>query len=112
MPRGDRTGPMGMGPRTGRAAGFCAGFNAPGYAGPAPGRGMGMGRGRNAGGGRGWRNMFYASNLPRWMRFGGNAAANYDASSPEVEKQVLIDQVHALQSELNQLRKRMDELGS
>ena len=29
MPRGDGTGPMGMGPMTGRGAGFCAGLGAP-----------------------------------------------------------------------------------
>jgi hypothetical protein len=32
MPRGDGTGPMGMGQMTGRGAGYCAGFTAPGYA--------------------------------------------------------------------------------
>jgi hypothetical protein len=31
MPRGDGTGPGGMGPMTGRAAGYCAGYNVPGY---------------------------------------------------------------------------------
>ena len=31
MPFGDGTGPAGMGPRTGRAAGFCAGYPEPGY---------------------------------------------------------------------------------
>ena len=31
MPRGDRTGPLGMGPLTGRRLGFCAGFKVPGY---------------------------------------------------------------------------------
>jgi predicted Fe-Mo cluster-binding NifX family protein len=39
MPRGDGTGPMGMGARTGRAAGYCAGSEMPGYAHPVPGRG-------------------------------------------------------------------------
>ena len=38
MPRGDRTGPAGMGPMTGRAAGFCAGFPVPGYINPILGR--------------------------------------------------------------------------
>jgi len=43
MPRGDRTGPAGMGPMTGRGAGFCAGFNMPGFMNPTPyGRGMGL----------------------------------------------------------------------
>ena len=34
MPRGDGTGPVGMGRMTGRGAGFCAGFAAPGCANP------------------------------------------------------------------------------
>lgn len=38
MPGGDRTGPAGMGPMTGRAAGFCAGYPVPGYMNPAGGR--------------------------------------------------------------------------
>jgi len=39
MPFGDRTGPRGMGPMTGRGAGYCAGFSQPGFANPIPGRG-------------------------------------------------------------------------
>jgi hypothetical protein len=35
MPGGDRTGPAGMGPMTGRAAGYCAGYPMPGYRNPA-----------------------------------------------------------------------------
>jgi hypothetical protein len=38
MPFGDRTGPVGMGPMTGRAAGFCVGYPMPGYMNPAVGR--------------------------------------------------------------------------
>ncbi len=38
MPFGDRTGPAGLGPMTGRAAGFCAGYPMPGYMNPAIGR--------------------------------------------------------------------------
>ena len=34
MPLGDGTGPAGMGPMTGRAAGFCAGYPVPGYMNP------------------------------------------------------------------------------
>ncbi len=46
MPRGDRRGPNGMGPMTGRGAGFCSGSNAPGYmSGAVGGYGMGVGRG-------------------------------------------------------------------
>jgi len=57
MPRGDRTGPQGMGPMTGRGAGFCAGVNMPGFMNPAPGLGLRQGC---CGGGRGRRNMVNA----------------------------------------------------
>jgi len=56
MPRGDGTGPMGMGPMTGRAAGYCAGFATAGFMNPMGGRlGLGLGRGR----GRGFRSYPY-----------------------------------------------------
>jgi hypothetical protein len=58
MPRGDRTGPMGMGQMTGRGAGYCGGFGAPGFTNAMPGRGgmgFGRGRGRGFGMGMGWR---------------------------------------------------------
>ena len=31
MPWGDGTGPWGLGPRTGRGAGFCSGYPVPGF---------------------------------------------------------------------------------
>jgi len=37
MPRGDGTGPMGFGPMTGRAAGYCAGYPVPGFMNPMGG---------------------------------------------------------------------------
>ena len=47
MPRGDGTGPLGMGPITGRGAGYCAGFPTPGSMDPLRGRmGLGFGRAR------------------------------------------------------------------
>jgi len=114
MPRGDGTGPMGMGAMTGRAAGFCAGFGMPGYANPAPGQSfrMGLGRGRGfggRGGGRGWRHMFYATGKPGWMRF-GRYAAPYQNPDPNLEKQTLKNQAEALQSELDLIKKRLSEI--
>ncbi len=50
MPRGDRTGPRGAGPMTGRAAGYCAGYSVPGFMNPTVGYRRGGGRGF----GRGW----------------------------------------------------------
>ena len=53
MPGGDGTGPGGMGAMTGRAAGYCAGYAAPGFASPVVGVGRGLGFGRGRGVGRG-----------------------------------------------------------
>ena len=73
MPGGDRTGPLGAGPMTGRGVGICAGYDVPGYMNPSFGRGFGYGRGRGfgrgfQGGGRGWRHQYYATGLPGWAR--------------------------------------------
>jgi hypothetical protein len=40
MPGGDRTGPSGLGPRTGRGAGYCGGHDTPGFMNPYGGRGF------------------------------------------------------------------------
>lgn len=55
MPRGDRTGPQGLGPMTGRAMGYCAGNTQPGYVsyGYGFGRRSGWWGGFHRGGGRG-----------------------------------------------------------
>jgi len=70
MPGGDRTGPMGMGPRTGRSLGFCEGYPEPGYTKPGFGRGFYSRGGVFGGGGRGRRNQYYATGLPGWARYG------------------------------------------
>ncbi|MEJ2241226.1 MAG: DUF5320 domain-containing protein [Candidatus Bathyarchaeota archaeon] len=68
MPRGDKTGPSGAGPMTGRAAGYCAGYSVPGYTNRPYGYGRGMRRGR--GFGRGWgrgygrRQFVYSAIVP------------------------------------------------
>lgn len=112
MPAGNGTGPWGMGPMTGRAAGFCAGYGVPGYLNPMPGRGFGLGFGRGrGGGGRGRRNMFYATGLPGWARFGGAAyPAAYPKPDPEWEKQALKSQAEALQAEMEEIKKRLSEI--
>lgn len=66
MPQGNKTGPLGNGPMTGRKLGFCAGYDQPGYM-NQPGR-SGTGQGR--GGRRGFRFMYYKTGLPGWKRRG------------------------------------------
>ena len=55
VPAGDRTGPRGTGPMSGKAAGYCVEHQAPGYASPGYDSGMGWGHGRGFGRGRGRR---------------------------------------------------------
>ncbi len=115
MPRGDGTGPMGMGAMTGRAAGLCAGYAVPGYANSLAGRGFAMGFGRGmgmacgrgrgfAGRGFGWRSMAYAAPY--------GTAAQFQAPDPELEKQILMNQAKAVESELESIKKRLSELES
>ena len=110
MPGGNGTGPLGAGPMTGRAAGYCAGYGAPGYMNPAGGRfGGGFGRGRGGWGGggfgRGFRNMFFATGLPGWARF--NGAGSADGLD---EKQALSGQAEALRAQLANIQKRLEQL--
>lgn len=120
MPYGDRTGPMGMGPMTGRMAGYCAGFGMPGAINPMGGRGFGV-RGAWGGGGRGWRHWFYATGMPGWMRAGmgvpawGAAPYPYGAPAPpgmSDEAEVAALKTHAANPEqtLQSLRQRIQNL--
>lgn len=99
MPRGDGTGPRGMGRFTGRGAGYCAGYTAPGYAGPV---GYGFGRGR------GFRRGYCVSGLPRRAYFGYPA---YDeAYEPVVdEKEALKRHADYLEGELDYVKKRLSD---
>ena len=132
MPRGDRTGPSGMGPMTGRGVGYCRGYGMPGYSNPVPGRGLGMGWGRRRGGGRGWRHRYYATGLPGWARFGyaptwdappawgpppmwGPPPApaygpNYAPPAPEQEIDFLRDQAEWLSQQLEAISQCISEL--
>jgi len=116
MPRGDGTGPGGMGPMTGRAAGFCAGYSVPGFMNPVGGRGGGWGR----------RNGFYATGLPGWARAGyglpawGGAVNPYaysgapfaSGSTAQQELDALKGQAEYLEDSLDGIKKRMEELQS
>ncbi|MGD2147681.1 MAG: DUF5320 domain-containing protein [Anaerolineae bacterium] len=118
MPAGDGTGPAGMGPMTGRGAGYCGGYDAPGHANPVPGRGYGMGWGRGGawgggwGRGRGWRHWYYATGLPGWARFGyAPAWGPYGPSpAPEQEVEFLKAQAEGLKAQMEAISRRIAEL--
>lgn len=121
MPRGDRTGPAGFGPMTGRGAGYCAGHGVPGFANPIPGRGYG---GRGRGGGFGRRNRFYGTGIPGWARAGagppvwdgtvnapGYGGAPYAPGvTPQQELDALKGQAEYLTDALEDIKKRIDEI--
>lgn len=119
MPRGDGTGPMGQGPMTGRGAGYCAGYNAPGYINPAWGGGffgprMSRGRGR----GFGYRNWFYATGLPFWARMNPQAWGPQTGVAPvygapmnrEAEIEMLKTEAADLESTLKEINDRLVKL--
>lgn len=121
MPGGNRRGPAGEGPMTGRGAGYCSGNDQPGYMSGGIGRGMGMRRGGGFGGGR--MNRFNAGfGLGRGGRFGGYGidpgyrGYGYSdiARSPEElagdEKSILTAQAEILQRDLEAIKKRLDSL--
>ncbi len=104
MPRGDRTGPNGNGPMTGRRLGLCTGNDSPGFemtpggfshrGGRAFGRGFGYGRG-----------MGY--------RHGQQYGRYADEIVPEVSQETLLenearilkDQLAAIEKQLSELKK-------
>ena len=117
MPRGDATGPMGMGPMTGRGAGYCAGYGMPGHMNNFVGRtfrrGAGFGGRGGRGGGFGFRNRFYNTGVPGWLAStGGIFSVPYPETDPDMEKQVLNNQAEILQKELNTIKKRLEELNT
>jgi len=89
MPRGDRSGPSGFGPMTGRRMGYCVGSNQSGF----NQMDYGFGRGRGRGAGFGFRQGFAYSpqvNLPTVSQ----------KSMLENEIKVLKDQLAYLEQQL------------
>ena len=115
MPGGDRTGPWGAGPRTGRGAGYCRGFGMPGYAnfyGGGFGRGRGFGYGFGRGGGRGWRNRFYATGVPGGAWNTGYLPGDYGAPyyAPEVSRSSTASEIDSLKEQAEYFKAALDDI--
>ena len=93
MPRGDRTGPSGEGPMTGRQLGYGAGFDSPGF---TQGLGFGRGRGRGFGLGSGFRNR--------------NFNRNIQPVSTGLELNQIREEVDFLKNSLTSLLERLDSM--
>ena len=99
MPTGDKTGPAGNGARTGRGAGYCAGYEIPGYMHRGPRMGFARGMGRRRGFRR--RASFYRP-FPMWPYAGFPGA--YAPPAPRSEE----EQASALKAEENWLLERLE----
>ena len=102
MPGYDTTGPRGAGPMTRGGRGFCAhaGDSQQPFAGGRPSF--------RWGGGRGWRNQYHATGLPRWQRW---TLWNTPVTA-EDEKQALKSEADFHRSRLQILEERLAELNA
>ena len=132
MPGGDHTGPMGLGPGTGREFGYCHGSDSPGYtrvSGRGIGRGFGSGRGMGRGLGRGLGPGGGAGRglgLGKGMGWGRGCGRGWDFSVPyqnyfpgnpwmqtmskEDEIRLLKSEADALKRSQKEIEKRLEEL--
>jgi len=99
MPFGDRTGPRGLGPRTGRGLGYCSGYPYPGY---MNSYGFGWRRGFGRGWGRGW-------GWPGWFGY-PYPAYPPEPLTPKEEKEILNEDLKALKEEIEAIEERLKEL--
>jgi len=114
MPRGDRTGPNGEGPMSGRGAGLCGGNSSGGYTSSGNGAGMGRGAGRGtnstAGRGRGAGTGNRASN-----RGGGffnrlRSANDINNDTSGNNDSVVQHQLNSMQQQLNSITDTIKKL--
>jgi len=107
MPGGDRTGPAGQGPMTGRAAGFCAGNPTPGY---VNGGGFFRGARRGGGGRRNWYYSAYPAGFNREPMVGIARDLAADTTGSQQELAALKQQTENLKGILSELQRRVDAM--
>lgn len=124
MPFGDRSGPRGSGPETGKRAGYCSGFGIPGSNNSVSGGSLfGFGRGsrigcnKGFGRGRGWRNCFRVTGLTGRVRGGTGcpsqgvkAYTNATGYSGGDEESMLKDQAEVLRKKIDDIQHRIGML--
>jgi len=108
MPGGNRRGPLGEGPKTGRGLGYCAGQDESGYTTSlsVPGLGRRFRWGERGRGGCGWRNRFNADFRPGR----GRKIFAAPALSTEQEVETLKAQAVEMQNAFREIQDRLDQL--
>jgi hypothetical protein len=105
MPGGDRTGPRGLGPMTGRRMGYCMGYYpTPRFMRPRFGRGFGSGFGRGFSRGQGFRRRFFRN-------FDYNPYYDEPITKQE-EQEMLKQEATGLEAELRRTKERLKTLES
>lgn len=97
MPRGNYSGPRGLGPKTGRGMGYCAGNNAPGFL--SSGSSLGFGWHRGFGRGMGWGRAF------GWP-MQGNMDAEEDIAQLKQQAGILKRQQEDIAKRIKELEKK------
>lgn len=94
MPRGDRTGPSGMGPMTGRRMGHCAGYPSPGFTNSGFGFRHGFGR------------RFTQWGQPAYIE----PTKEQEIEMLKQEKKTIESEEKIIKEEIAEIKKRIDEL--
>jgi len=113
MPGGDRTGPSGLGPMTGRTAGYCAGNSDISYVDPPSARSNGFGYGRYQG------QYFRRGYRGRWAvpyadhENGSPPSPDYDSTqSRQRELEFLECQAEYFKDKLQGIKQRIEKLSA
>ncbi|HKM93217.1 MAG TPA: DUF5320 domain-containing protein [Prolixibacteraceae bacterium] len=111
MAQGDKSGPMGQGPMTGRSLGFCAGNDTPGFNrgfGQGMGRGSGSGQGMGRGGGS---RMGCGRGMGKGRGFAGNTGISNPIGEPNFnEITSLKAQAEAIKQAQSEIERRLNAL--
>ena len=120
MSRGDQTGPEGRGPRTGRALGFCAGFNSPGFTRGTPRGGGGFGWSDSAPQRRNFNQSGFGRGFGRGRGFGfrrffgmqEQVPMEREIAQPTKQEQIkILDQERKdIEAELKEINKEIESL--
>lgn len=106
MAQGDKSGPMGQGPMTGRSLGFCAGNDTPGF-----NRGFGQGMGRGSGSGQGMGRGTGSGNgmgRGRGMGKGRGFVGNAGFSNPTGENN--FNEINSLKAQAEAIKQAQSEI--
>jgi hypothetical protein len=116
MPRGDRRGPEGAGPMTGRGLGYCVGNDRPGFAANAAPQGFnrsfrggaGRGPGRGMGYGRGYGIGYARMNAPAYEQPTAEESTGQTTNQAQIER--LENTASNLQNQLEEIKTQLNEL--